>query len=393
MANVNAALVQKQVFDEGVQDELRDYTYAREFADVRTEAGEFIYKRKGSDPIADMTTDGTLVVQDFTYDKDSIGLAKQAYKVERITLMDATRQGFLLKEDRMSRYAETIGRKINRDTILTSFNSAGLTVTDGDLPTASNGGATNPILVNSTSADDLSVTVTQKLQENNALDQMPYMIMRPKDAARFGLFAMGTGATAIANLNLNGGYQRMTNIFGFDIFVTNDVPYSATITLGAVGTAADTLTIKGVVWTLRAAAAVTGEITIGGTSALTAQNIVNAINGSGTGFVEVSSANRYIIKGANISATLVGSVITVTSNVTMANAKVSTAITLGTETACIIAGARKSTVLRLPDGGYSSQVLTEIPLFTGTEVRATQIFDNGVWSKTAPKIVKVPVVL
>lgn len=396
MANTFASSVHKQVYDEGVQDELRDKLYFKEIADVRTETGEYIFARKGSDVPADMTTDGVLVASDFSYDKDSIGLTKEAYKLERITKMETTKQGFLIQEDRMNRHAEALARKINRDTALATLAGAGSTVTDGDLVTASNGGSTNPVIVTSTSADDLAAAATQKLQESNALDQMPYLMMRPKDAVRFGLFAMGTGNN-IADEVVRRGYTRFTPAFGFDIFVTNDVPYTVTHTFGGNLTAADTFTVKGVTFTVRAVPAVAGEFDLGADTATTIINLANAINGSSTGlnsatgYFEVSAANRLILKNANITATYTATTLTITANAAITSAKSAAQITLGTETAVILAGARKSTVLRLPDAGYSSQVLEEVPLFSGVEVRATQIFDNGVWTKTAPKIVKIPV--
>lgn len=94
---------------------------------------------------------------------------------------------------------------------------------------------------------------------------------------------------------------------GFNIFVSNALGWSATLVLSTIPTAADTITINGVVLTAAAngAASAAGDFSISTTNDLAAANLVQLINGTGTpgasNYIEVSAANRLLLK--NITAT------------------------------------------------------------------------------------------
>lgn len=103
-------------------------------------------------------------------------------------------------------------------------------------------------------------------------------------------------------------------IDGFRVVETRNLAKLRTLTIDTIPTAGDTLTIQGkvvatgggyqdedVVFTYAAAAAAAGEITIG-SLAVTQANTVNAINGSGDGFVDVVSAKRVALKNAFVKS-------------------------------------------------------------------------------------------
>lgn len=388
------SLVHKQIFDEGVQDELREKTSLyTALADVRTENGEFIYARKGSDVVAQNTVDGSYSASTFSYDKDSIGIPYQAVYSERLDLMEVTKQGFLIKEDRIDRHAFALARKINREFITAHVLATGTQVLDNEV-LAGSASALTPITLSTSNPDDVSATATQLLQEANALDDMPYMIMRPKDAKNFGLYAMGTGNNLMDRV-IAGGTQMVKTMFGFDVLVTNDVPYRQVGTAAANWTAADTVTIAGVVFTFVATPSAAGDVDLGASAAISLTNLATAVNntfgyaagvGTATTYIEVSAANRLILNTRNISATADATTITVTGNGRISATESGAQFSWGTERALIIAAGRKSAVLRLPERGFESKE-KEVPLFTGTELVSTRIHGSGVWSKNAPKII------
>lgn len=94
---------------------------------------------------------------------------------------------------------------------------------------------------------------------------------------------------------------------GFNIFVSNALGWSASLAFATIPTAADTITINGVVLTAAANGAATnaGDFSISTTNDLAAANLVQLINGTGTAgasnYIEVSAANRLLLK--NITAT------------------------------------------------------------------------------------------
>lgn len=386
--NTYASLVHKQIFDAGVQDELRDGVYFTQVADVRSEDGEFIYSRYGADGVASTTTDDTYTTSAFEYNKDTLGLDNTAYMAEHISMDEAVKEGFMIQADRINRHAEAIARKINRDTAIATLEGAGNTVDNGGLTGANDG---NWIALSSTNADEVAATVMQKLQEQNATGFTPYMMMRPKDAKQFGLYAMNSG-NAVADQTILGGFKR-SNFFGFDIYVTNDVPHSTTV-VGTSVIATDVLTVAGVAFTFNASPSVAGHVDVGGSDTVSLENLAAAINGgagSGTAYFEISAANRAILKALNLKASVSGTTLTIVGN--SAFSVVSSDATMVVDTdgqaASILCGARSSTVLRLPTSGYHSKTLDQIDGFFGVQLRTAHKYDHTVWTKNAPKIVNV----
>lgn len=400
--NTYASLVHKQVFKEGVQDELRDKVYFTEFADVNTENGEYIYNRYGSDIPADMTTDDTYSTTVFEYDKDVLGLTKTAVKAEHISMDEMVKQGFLIKEDRIERHARALAERINRDTAIATLENAGQTMIDGDLVTTTNGGTTNPIVVSEAAADDILASATMKLQQENALNMTPYMIMRPKDARSFGLYAMNSG-NAVGDRAITNGFQRFAGLAGFDIFVTNEVPQTQVGTASTNFTANGTVTVGGVVFTFKATPAAAGEVDLGADLATSLSNLdlaINNTNGYAAGaglastYFEVSAANRLILQNLNVSSVATATTLTVTANSTIGGAEGEATgdFAWATETAHILVGARGTTVLRLPSAGFQAKTEDFIDGFLGTQIRTAQKFDNTIWTKNQPKVVNIPVV-
>lgn len=388
--NTYAALTHKQIFDAGVQDELRDGVYFTEVADVRSEDGEYIYSRYGADGVASTTSDDTYVTSAFTYSKDTLGLDNTAYMAEHISMDEVVKEGFMIQSDRINRHAEAIARKINRDTAIATLEGAGSVVDNGGLTGANDG---NWIALSSSNADDVATTVMQKLQENNATGFTPYMMMRPKDAKQFGLYAMNSG-NAVADQTILGGFKR-SNFFGFDIYVTNDVPHSTTV-VGTSVIATDVLTVAGVGMTVIASPSTAGHIDLGADDNETLSNMAACINGgagAGTAYIEVSAANRAIWKALNLKATVVGTTLTIVGNsaFTVVSADATMVVDTDGQAASILAGARSSTVLRLPASGYHSKVLDQVNNFFGVQLRTAQKYDHTVWTKNAPKIVNVKV--
>lgn len=388
--NTYASLTHKQIFDAGVQDELRDGVYFTQVADVRSDDGEYIYSRYGSDGVASTTSDDTYVTSAFTYNKDTLGLDNTAYMAEHISQDEMVKEGFMIQADRINRHAEAIARKINRDTAIATLEGAGTTLDNGGL-TGSNDG--NWIALSSTNADEVATTVMQKLQEANATGFTPYMMMRPKDAKQFGLYAMNSG-NVVADTTILGGFKR-SNFFGFDIYVTNDVPHSTTV-VGTSVIATDVLTVAGVGMTVIASPSTAGHIDLGADDNETLSNIAAAINGgagAGTAYIEVSAANRAIWKALNLKATVSGTTLTIVGNsaFTVVSADATMVVDTDGQATSILAGARQSTVLRLPTGGYHSKVLDQVNNFFGVQLRTAQKYDHIVWTKNAPKIVNVKV--
>lgn len=101
----------------------------------------------------------------------------------------------------------------------------------------------------------------------------------------------------------NGALKGMIN--GMFVYCTNNTPFRQKLTLDTNPTADDTIvlsvkneetdTTDAITWTYKASASGVAEITIGANATETQVNTRNAYAGTGTGFVDVSAANRKVL--------------------------------------------------------------------------------------------------
>ena len=101
----------------------------------------------------------------------------------------------------------------------------------------------------------------------------------------------------------------VANRFGFQLVLTNNLPYTATLTISAAVTDGDTVTINGVVFTCKTTltgSATLGEVLIGANAAASNANLTKAIDDSGTvdtHYSALSAENRQLIEEAGLDAT------------------------------------------------------------------------------------------
>jgi len=413
---VFASDVQKQFYMAGLQDNLRDSVPMLQVSEVETENAEFIVNRYGADIVAQSTPNSLYRrASDFAYGRDKKSIDEIATATDVILYQELMREGFDIVADRKDKHAFALRTAIHRHAIQTARRGAG-SVLDNEVlgGTAS---ALTPITLSDTNADNVAATVVQILQEQNAYASgNPFVMMTPRQAKFFNLFSMGAGfSTADKTLtsgffSLPGGDRviRGASAFnGLDVIVTNEMPRSTILTFSAALTAADTITVKGVVFTARAIPAVAGEIDVAGTTEAQIDLVVAAINnsnrylagaGEATTYFEVSQANRTILDTAGIVARkLSATTMEVAGVAVLGVAKSAAAVTLGTTREHMLAGAYNSTTIALPSKGMRSD---EKPLAAsvggvgthGFELTTLQMHDAVVWTYNSPKIVNIHVV-
>lgn len=398
MSNVFATSVQKQAFMDGVQDENRAAIPMAQVAKVDTENLETMNNRYGVDFTADTTTDGTYSVNDFEMYNDTLAISNQAVYGERIQLKDLVHAGSAwdIVADRVDRHVRGLGVAVHRDTYRTTVDGAGLILDNEVL--AGSASALTPITVSASNPDEISTKAYELMQNAGVAGSgTPYFMMDPSTARYFKLFAMGAGFNT-ADRQLMKGFTVIP-MFDFDYIVTPEVEHEQTLGLATNPTANDTVTVKGVTFTFVAIPASAGQVDIGASADATRAILANAINGSATGqdsatgYFEVSAANRKILKDAGVVATNVDAddelVVSAFGSIAGAETLTAGGDVWGTERKVLLAGLRGSTHLALPSKGYSVKELDEVPGFTGSELRSTQIFDSTVWTKSADKIAKI----
>lgn len=398
MSNIFASNVQKQAFMQGVQDENRAAIPMAQVSKVDTENLEVMNNRYGVDFTADTTTDGTYAVNDFEYSNDTLPIANQAVYGERIQLKDLVHQGnaWEMVNDRVDRHVRALGVAVHRDTYRTTADLAGLVLDNEVL--AGSASAGTPITISSTNYDDVSTKVYELMQDAGISESNnPYFIVDPATARQFKLGLMGAGFS-VADRQIMKGFSIIPS-FEFDYIVTPEVEHEQVLGLATNPTANDTVTVKGVTFTFVASPAAAGDVDIAASADLTRANLAAAINGTGTPgsttYIALSTANRKILKDAGVVATNddTANTLTVSAFGAINGAEVLTAggDTWGTEAKILLAGIKGSTHLALPSKGYMVDEIDQVPGFTGSELRSTQIFDSTVWTKSRPKVCRVKV--
>lgn len=420
MSNVFASDVQKQVFKDGVQDELRDSLPMRFVSDIDTENTEYIHNRYGSDISAQSSTTANYRrATGFTYNEDKKSIDEYATATDEILYRELMRQGFDLVMDRTDRHAHALEKAIHWHSFRTTRQGAGSTLDDGYADGGANDGV--PIDWATLGADDVASRFNQLLQSNNAFGGgNPYVMMSPKQAQRFNLFSMGAGFS-VADRNLTNGYFtqngtrviRSANAFnGLDVIVTNEVETTEVLTFSGVAVAAETLSIVvgggTVTFTAAAAPSAAGEFDVEASAEDQIDTIVAAINNSedalastasaSGNYVELSQANRTILQDAGVKATkLSASTMEISAfGVSADTAFIAETLTNATEGTAIehmVGGAYNSTTITLPSMGMR---VDEKPLAAyagqgthGYELTTSQMHDAVVWTKVAPKIIDV----
>ena len=406
MANVFNSDVHKQFYITGVQDENRDALPMRYVSDIQTENAEYLFNRYGADLVAQNSTDSTYSTPAFTYSADSKLINLEAISADRISEKEMSRQGFDIVADRTNKHAYAIKQAVHRNAARVTRLGAG-SILDNEV-LAGSASARTPITVSATNADDIAATVTQLLQEGNAYGSgNPYVMMSPKQAKFFNLFSMGAGfsfadrALEKGMFMLGGGERIIRGAAGFgglDVIVTNETPRVARYTLAANLTAADTVTVNGVVFTVVAIPSAAGEVDLGASAEITINNIVAAINNSSnyaagvgiaTSYFEVSTANRTTLNTAGAKAVKITAAIMdmeTFSTLTVSEAGAQSSWSAVSDV--MLAGAYNSTTIALPSAGMTVKE-KEVPLFNGIEIMVAQQHDAVIWTKDAPKIVQV----
>ncbi len=400
MANVFNSDVHKQFYIDGVQDENRDSLPMRYVSDIQTDNAEYLYNRYGADLVAQNSSDSTYTTPAFTYSTDSKLINLEAISADRITEKEMSRQGFDIVADRKDKHAHAIKQAVHRNAARVTRLGAGEELDNEVLGGTASAGT--PITLSASNPDDIAATVVQLLQEGNAYSSgNPYIMMSPRAAKFFNLFSMGAGFTFAdralqSGMFMIGGGDRMirgaSGFGGLDVIVTNEVPRTAKYTLAANLTAADTVTVNGVVFTVVATPSAAGDVDLGASAEITIDNLVLAINGgagAGTAYVEVSAANRAILDTAGATALkLTAAIMEVETFSTLTVSEAGAQSSWGTVQEHMLAGAYNSTTIALPSAGATVKE-KEVPLFNGIELMFAQQHDAVIWTKDAPKIVDV----
>lgn len=153
------------------------------------------------------------------------------------------------------------------------------------------------------------------LQRNNATDRSLFAVLDPETCALLAQVEVANGFN-LADAALKNGFVGPSHA-GFNVYNSNNLPTTVTLTMDTIPVAGNTTTIAGVTFTWTAAGAATnaGDIAIGANVAASQANWLLAIAGTATGsaatYIDLSVVNRRKLQNAGVASAAWGANATV----------------------------------------------------------------------------------
>lgn len=297
-------------------------------ADTRLESsltkGQTIARSYSSDvQVNDMGADGSYVVQAITDTQETLVINKEKEASIYIKDLDLLQAHLPVKQKYGRKLANALINQIDGDVLLATYQGAGTTLDDGDFA----GTAGNGHVVTASNVATVFVTAMQKLRLKNVVynkrfqggmklevpEGMPIAIISPEMLSYIELY-LGGKDTLLGDQVSRNGYSG--HFMGFELFISNSLPWTATLAVATIATDTDTVVINGVTLTADAdgAAAGAGHWSIQGSADLCWAQFTSLVNGDGTPgvdeYIDVSTSDRRLLK--NVVATHSTSLDTVT---------------------------------------------------------------------------------
>lgn len=182
---------------------------------------------------------------------------------------------------------------------------------DGDM----GGTDGNPITVSASNVVKLASLVKAKMNTANIeWDAAWDLVIDPMTASYIEQSVVANGFNT-ADLALKNGYAG--DFMWFKVFVSNNLKHTDVLTLTGNVSADDTFTYGWVTFTFKASPSAAGEVDLGADAETSIDNLAAAITGwtgAGTTYIEVSEANRRLLKNLRVSESNTATTLTLTSS-------------------------------------------------------------------------------
>lgn len=253
-------------------------------------------------PRARTYTKGTDITVDDLTATDEIGIVNTA-KVVPFYVDDLDR--IQNKWDAAAKFAAIAQRLLNNvldQLVAAEVSNAGNIVDAGDVGGAAGSGASLSV----STISQLFTAASRKLDSENVAQGQRFALIGPRilEILRLYLAGRDTGQGDIVGMN-----GKVMERFGFQIFYSNNLRYTATLTIATTPIDGDTVSVGGVTFTFKTTLGATaGNVLIGGSADAARLNLINAINDNGSGtegtdFKRITADNREKLEKAGIVAT------------------------------------------------------------------------------------------
>lgn len=254
--------------------------------------GDTVNRRYRSSPIVakTMTSSGGYTPQDYVESNETFTISKKREATVRIVDADVLHTDLNVTKSYGAQLANALFNEIDGDTLNAARAGAGTTLDDGSFAGGTSG---NALLVNSSNITDIPAIATEIFTGKNVaynnnirFGKLPFedyggmltWIVPPQVQTEIQKYLLSRG-TPLGDQVVTNGYRGR---FGdFEVFASNNLPFTATLALSVNPTDGDTITIKGVVITFKTtvdAGTTNGQVKIASTVALTNTNLAAFLN-------------------------------------------------------------------------------------------------------------------
>lgn len=344
----------------------------------------------------------TYSTETFTATDDTLQPNRRAGAAEHVDNLEQALSGDDLMAQRARRMGVSMAEKIDRYVLALPTSFSGVTDIDSGYMSSGVSDGT-PYAASNSNVDDLSNAIYESLALGNAMEKA-FWVVSPYEASKITSYRQNQGfdtsdKAITAGMNGFQGYD----FGGLDLFVSNQLKHTVTLTVDTNPTANDTFTLivsgRPIVFTFVASPAAAGDIDIAGTAAGTQANIVLAINGTGTPgastYTDLSASDRYWLKShsplsAGVSTAcgaFSSDIATITMHGSLKVAETFTAGTnvFGTVARHTIAGVRGSIFLAMPSGAMEFD-RKAVGGQHGRELVLSQAYNATIWNNDTAKV-------
>lgn len=181
--------------------------------------------------------------------------------------------------------------------ILAEASNAQWSLDDGNV----GGTAGNNAIVNTNTVPQFFVAADTKLDAIDASKAGRTAVVGGHFLGQLKLQQAARPGSVIADgVNTRG---IVTTLFGWDIMYSNNLPYTAVLTISTNPTTGDTISVAGVVFTFNTtvdAGTTAGQVKIASSAALTVTNLVNSLNAPATTVADATNLGYNAVSAENV---------------------------------------------------------------------------------------------
>lgn len=211
MANNFAAIIQK-VYSDNLQTHLREEFVGKQIANTKFDwkfigADTVNFPRQAKLVIGTLTDfNQNLTEQDVTTSNETFVLDQIRYFAYRLNITDSIETYIDPKHQTYIDVKEGFADEMDK-AIFGQYQNAGYTIDDGNLETASNGGAGNPIIWSKDNVYDLITAINEVLDEASVPSNSRFVVFSPKEKRLLNKSPFLTRSTADWDKTVRKGFM------------------------------------------------------------------------------------------------------------------------------------------------------------------------------------------